>query len=653
MLINQLMNMPTGSPQIKKVMLVGLPNTGKSQVYNNLTGDYSVVANSPLTTLETKRARCRLAEQSYEVIDSPGLHSLYNPSEEELTVRDLILSEEIDILVQCMDACRLKQSLTLTAHLLTLGIPMVISLNSMDEIARKGISIDPVALSRLLGVQVVASVAVQGQGTEELKEAISRVEAGGPEIIPCGEKIEGWLAELGSKLPVEAPYKRAISLLVLLDDPLILDYVNKMYGPAAVNDLQQQVKLIKGNLRFNIGQVINQQRSRWLDRVAEEVTHRTKPQSHGFAQEFARLSRHPVFGIPILLVFLYSMFYVVVNVANVISEWMSDVLWMPVEAKISGLIPLGFWHDFLIGDYGILSMGLANALMTVLPILSVFFLVFNIIEDIGYLPNLSVLTKRLLGKLGLSGSAIIPLVLGFGCKTVATLSTKTLKSKKEKYIAVYLIAFAIPCAAQMGLNMSILGRIGLSAFVIVFSVLFVVEILVGMALNKILTKQGQGLVFIQELTAIRLPNLKGVLKKTYYRIYWFLKESLPVFLGAALALFVIDKLGVLTATKRLLNPLIEGFLGLPSAMTDAIILCLVRHEAAAGVMINLVKKGQLDYIQCIVAVTVTTMVVPCFANIMAMAKEVGGKQTLVMIILIVMSSFAIGGALRWTLVALL
>ncbi|MBF0550619.1 MAG: ferrous iron transporter B [Deltaproteobacteria bacterium] len=639
---------------MKKVLLVGLPNTGKSQVFNNLTGDYSVVANSPLTTVEIKRTRCRMAGQVYEVIDAPGLHSLYNPSEEELAVRGLILSGDIDILVQCIDAGRLKQSLTLTAHLLTLGIPLVISLNSMDEIAVKGISLDSDALSRLLGVPVVASVAVQGQGTAELKEAIGRAEHGGdPVLTPFGEKIETWLAVIGSELPPQAPFQRAISLLVLLNDPFILDHVRTTYGQTTVDVLRRQVKLIRGPLGPDVNRMINRQRSRWLDQVAEEVTRKIQPQSNRFAQNFARLSRHPVFGVPILLVILYGMFYVVVNVANVISEWMTNVLWVPVEAGVSGMIPTGLWHDFLIGEYGILSMGLANAVLTVLPILSVFFLVFNIIEDIGYLPNLSVLTKRLLEKLGLSGSAIIPLILGFGCKTVATLSTKTLRSKKEKYIAVYLIAFAIPCAAQMGLNMSILGRIGLSAFAIVFSVLIIVEILAGMALNKMLTKPEQSLAFIQELTAIRWPNPKAVLKKTYYRLYWFLKESLLVFIGAALALFIIDKLGILTITKRLVSPLVEGLLGLPSAMTDAILLCLVRHEAAAGVMINLVKKGQLDYVQCIVAVTVTTMVVPCFANIMAMAKEVGGKHTVMMIFLILMSTFAIGGALHWTLVTLL
>jgi ferrous iron transport protein B len=142
-----------------------------------------------------------------------------------------------------------------------------------------------------------------------------------------------------------------------------------------------------------------------------------------------------------------------------------------------------------------------------------------------------------------------------------------------------------------------------------------------------------------------------VVRKTYYRLYWFLRESLMVFVYAALALFVIDRVGLLDMTKRLLSPIVEGLLGLPLAMVDAIILCIARHEAAAALIINLVKKGQLDYVQCIVAVTLTTMFVPCFANIMAMIKELGSKRAIGTMFAINASAFVIAGVLNWTLMA--
>jgi len=328
---------------------------------------------------------------------------------------------------------------------------------------------------------------------------------------------------------------------------------------------------------------------------------------------------------------------------------MDGTLWIPVQSQIDNLISSRFWNDFLIGDYGILSLGLANAIITILPILSVFFIFFNILEDIGYMPNLSVLTKRIFEKVGLSGAAIMPLVLGFGCKTMATLTTKSLQSRKEKYIAVCLIAFGIPCSAQLGINISILGRMDISAFVITFSVIAFINILVGVVLNKFL-KGGEKSYFIQELPPMRFPNPKAVFIKTYYRLYWFLKEAVPVFIFAAATLFVMDNVGILDGMKKILSPIIEGFLGFPREMVDVLLICLARKEGAAALIMNLVDKGLLNYVQCIVAVIIITMI-PCFANVGAMIKEIGARRALAMVVSIYIGAFLLAGTLNWILVS--
>ena len=632
-------------------MLIGLPNTGKSQVFNNLTGEYAVVANSPLTTIQLKRTQCRIGTQIYEIIDTPGLHCLYIHSEEELVVRNAIFSERPDVIIQCIDANRLKQSLTLTADLITLGIRMIISLNAIDESARMGIWFDSDELSRLLGIPVVETMAVHGQGTRELKEAVTRARKGTWKI-GYGDLIENGIDAIETRLRKGFLYKRTASLMILRKDPFIMENLRERYGELEVAGLEKEIKGITGRFRGNIIHFINDRRNRWIDDIAERVIRKQKVAPKEFTQTLARLSRHPLFGVPILLTVKYMMFLLVVNVANVFSEWMSNELWLPVKNAIEVILPTGFWHDLLIGDYGVLSLGLANALLTVLPILFVFFVMFNTLEDMGYIANLSVLTKRILGKVGLSGGAIMPLVLGFGCKTMATLTTKTLTSRKEKYIAIYLIAFAIPCSAQLGLNMSILGRMGLGAFAIAFMVLVFVGAVAGISLNRILKEKEERLAFIQELPAIRIPSLKGVFKKTYYRLYWFLKESLMVFVYAALVLFAIDRLGILDGCKRLLRPIVEGFLGLPLAMVDAIILCFARHEAGAGMIINIIKKGQMDYTQCIVAVVITTIFAPCFANIMAMVKEIGSRSTVATLASISVSAIVTAGSLNWVLVTL-
>jgi len=640
----------SGSRPLKRIAIVGLPNTGKSQVFNNLTGEYTLVANYPLTTVEIKRTRCEIDGEPYEVIDTPGLHCLYIHSEEELIVRDMIFSEKPDMIIQCIDANQLKQSLTLTADLLELGIPMVISLNAIDETARRGVWIDSDGLSRLLGVPVVESIAVNGLGTRELKGAISKARRG-KWSLRYVDIIDDGISAIESELPEDVSFKRKVAVLLLLADPFLADYLRAEYGQEKVAQLKNKVNRVRRQFRGNFSRALNNKRSRWVDDIVNNTTRKQKITPGESSKVFARLSRHPVFGIPILLAVVFIMFLLVVNVANVIAGWMDTTVWVSVESKINSLVPAGFWNDFLIGDYGVLSLGLANAFLTVLPILTVFFIAFNILEDIGYIPNLCVLTKRIFDKLGLSGSAIMPLVLGFGCKTMATLTTKSLRSKKERYISIYLIAFAIPCAAQLGLNMSILGRMGIMAFVVAFSVLGFVEIAAGMALNKILREEGRT-DFIQELPAIRLPNAKAVMVKTYYRLRWFIKEAVPVFLYAAVALFVIDKIGILDAMKNILGPIVNGLLGLPSQMVDALILCMARHEAAAGLMIKLIEKGQLNYVQCIVSVTLTTMFVPCFANIMAMIKELGTRRALTAVLIINCTAIMVAGILNWVLVGL-
>ncbi|MBF0253231.1 MAG: ferrous iron transport protein B [Candidatus Omnitrophica bacterium] len=632
----------------KKIAIVGLPNTGKSQVFNNLTDKYSMTGNYAFTTVETQIGKCTISGTEYEVMDTPGLHCLYIHSEEELSVRDMLITEKPDVILQCIDANRLKQSLTLTSDLLELGIPMVISLNAIDETTKKGVWIDSTELSRRLGVEVVESVAISGLGNNELKSAINKARTGNYDV-DYGGIIEDGIKSIAGTIPENINYKRKVSLLFLLDDPFIKKTVNMFCGQEKSDDILKKAADIRKKFGGNLGRTINRKKNEWVDDIYTATVKKQKLNMSGFSQTFGNLSRHPIFGIPILLVIVTIMYFGVVDVANGIAGWMNDMLWVPIEGAVNSLIPQGLVNEFLIGDYGVLTLGVSNALLTVVPILSVFFLLFNTLEDIGYMPNLCVLTKNIFSKVGLSGSAIMPITLGFGCKTMATMATKSLKSKKERYISIFLIAFALPCAAQMALNMSILGRIGAYAFVISFGFLVFIEIVAGLVLNKII-KDDNACDFIQELPQMRLPSPKIILKKTYYKLVGFLHEALPVFIAAAITLFLFDKLGILDALKNLLRPVIIGYLGFPIKMVDVLILCMAKHEAAAGMIMGMVNKGELNNIQCMVAVALTTMFVPCFANIMAMIKELGAKVALRMVVIINGIALFFAGILNWILI---
>jgi len=631
-----------------KILILGLPNTGKSQIFNNLTGQYTMVANFPFTTVESKSGQCQIQDRSYAIIDTPGIHCLYIHSEEELFVRDLLLHEKPDVIIQCIDANRLKQSLTLTYDLLELNIPMVISLNAIDETIKKGIWIDSAILSQSLGIPVIESIAINGIGTNELKNAIYHAKPGN---LPdgYGENIEKNLNAIKQLIPRETPFKKKIALLLLLEDPFLFDSIKHLSNNEIEKQLKDKIKSIKKIGRINFNSLINRKKNLWIEYIIQKTVRKHKVTLKRFSETFARLSRHPIYGIPIMIFILTAMFLSVVNIANEIASWMNDTFWVPIENTINHLVPSGFLNDFLIGDYGFLTFGVSNAILTVLPILSVFFIIFNSLEDIGYIPNLTVLLKKISEKLGLTGSALMPITLGFGCKTMATLTTKSLRSKKERYISIYLIAFALPCAAQMALNMSILGSLGLRAFMIAFGVLVTVEIGAGLFLNKIL-KDEKKTNFIQSLPDIRMPNPKAVLKKTYYKLYWFLKEAIPIFVSAAIFLFFIDKLGVLDIIKNIFRPVIIDFLGFPIEMVEVLILCMAKHEAAAGMIIKLIQAGKMNYIQSIVAVCLTTMFVPCLSNIVAMIKELKLKSALIMVFAINFSAILIAGALNWVLI---
>jgi ferrous iron transport protein B len=259
-----------------------------------------------------------------------------------------------------------------------------------------------------------------------------------------------------------------------------------------------------------------------------------------------------------------------------------------------------------------------------------------------------VLLRKSGEKIGLSGKSLMPLLLGFGCKTMATLSTKSISSRREKLIAVFLIGFAIPCSAQMGLNMAILGRAGVIAFLVAFLFLLIVETGAGFILNRILPEQNN-FSFIQELPPFRLPRLGAILRKTGFRIINFLKESLLVFIIAAFCLYLLDLTGMLLILKNLAEPIVVYWLGLPIDMVEGLLLILARNEAGAGYILQMANGGELTVRQTILAVVLTTMFVPCFANMVAMVKETGKKTGLLMILAINISSLILAGGLNFLL----
>jgi ferrous iron transport protein B len=628
-----------------RILIVGLPNTGKSRLFNELTGAHTLVANYPLTTLDPARGRAVLPEGEREVVDTPGIHGLYVQSEEDAAVRREILRDASVVLVECLDAHRLSQSLGLHADLAGLGLPMVGFLTATREAADRGFTIDRPGLERALGMPVIES-AEPGKGVAELRASLP---AARPPSPPpgLGPDIEQAVDRIAALLP-PGPRRKAAEILLQQDGRLAADLATAQPGwdpSAAVAAADAEV----ARLHERPARTVARAHGRWVAAVSRELVARRPVSGAGFAANFGRLARHPLWGSVILAAFLGITYLGVVHAAGWLSEAMNRWIGYPAEALVARFVPAGFWLDFLVGPYGILTLGLFNAVFTVLPILSVFFLIFSLAEDVGYLPNLTVLSRRLFAKVGLTGSSIIPVVLGFGCKTMATLTARNLRSRKERLIVAWLIAFAIPCSAQLGLDMAVLGLYGPVAFLLAACFLAAVEVAAGLVLNAIIPGD-QPSDYVQELPPVRVPQPGVVLTKVGHRLVSFLKEALPVFIVAAVVLFAADRVGVLGWLKRGLEPVVTGFLGLPIDAVDAIILSMARHEVAAGLLLRMGTSGALTAGQAVVAVSITTMFVPCIANIIAMFRLLGARAAVIEVLLINASAFLLAGGLHWAIV---
>ncbi len=526
---------------INRIAIVGSPNVGKSSLFNGLTRSYSLVANVPHTTMEVSRAPVRIDGKEYEVIDTPGILSLDLPAEDGLVTRAILLEEHPEVIILCLDSNNFKRSLLLAAQVMELEIPLVVCLNFMDESRLKGIELSRKKLETLLGVPVVETVASEGHGVRELLKAIPRAAVAERAKVPYPQFIEAVLDELSACFPEEAMPADGVLLLLLSQAPGIERYLKSKYGAALLAQAKAVGARSIGRSKKDIANILFEERSRWAEKTEQHILQLTPTRMGRFGEALGALSRHPVWGWAVLLLVVYCTYMLVGRVGiDVLVPLFENKLFAPFNEYIASFIPWQFMRDFLFGDYGILTTGLENAIGTVLPILAMFFLVLNFLEDTGYIANLCVFSNRLFKPLGLSGKSVLPLVLGFGCRTMATLTTRILESKKERIIAVFLISFAIPCAPLLGVTLAILALLPFKAFILVFGILIVMELAAGIALNRFL-KTDLVPDFIMEIPPVRLPNLKNLLVKTYYRLKWFAIEAVPLFMIGALCCLLSTK----------------------------------------------------------------------------------------------------------------
>ncbi|WP_158855433.1 ferrous iron transport protein B [Halorhabdus sp. CUG00001] len=615
---------PTEIDAEDTLALVGCPNVGKSVVFGELAEQYVDVSNYPGTTVDTTLAEFG----DYTLTDTPGVYGISSFSEEERVTRDIVL--ETDAVINVVDATHLDRDLFLTLQLLDMGIPTVVALNMMDEAEADGIDIDVEALEAALGVPVVTTVAIDGEGFDELRKRVPEATA------PEQTAIDEFYDELPEQLEADRPEK---TLLVEGDEelPTAFDVGGVMADGGSP-------ALVESGLREEI---YSQRRSR-VQSIADSVQTVTRTDD-SIAERVSDLMINPLTGTPIALALLGLIYYFI---GDLVAQRLVDTLegellgphYIPaVESFVAGLLPDVAWLEplefLLINDnLGLLTVTVQYVIGTLLPLVVAFYLAISVLEDSGVLPRLAVLTDRGLNRIGLNGRAVVPMIVGVGCVTMAVITTRMVGSKRERTISTALLGLAVPCSAQLGVIMGLMAGLGLIYWFGYLGILLVVLGVVGVFLDRTLPGQSESLV--TELPRMRAPRPGNILRKTYNRAKMFLREAIPLFAGTAVVVSVLDYVGGLAAIKDGLRPL-TALVGMPADFGQILVLGLIRRDFAAAGMTDMA----LSSAQVFIGLVVITLFVPCILSMVMILKERDAKSAALMWLGSWVTAFTVGGVL--------
>ncbi len=580
----------------KKLMLIGNPNVGKSAIFSRLTGVKVIVSNYHGTTVEFTRGYLKLGDDRMEIVDIPGIYSLEPTIKaEEIAVKifeEAVKEKNENIFINVIDSTNLERNLNLTYELIKRDIPLIVVLNFWDEAGHTGVSINREKLENILGVPVITTCGITGEGIKSLVDNLHN-----------------------------AKRSNLISKRISKD-------ITEKSKWEQIGEIIEQVQKLK-HRHHTIGEKLSDFSIHPLSGLLVAII---------------------VLGLSLSIIRLIGE-----SLITYLFEPMFENYWTPILLKISALFNgNGILHDILIGQVidgkisyldsmGMLSTGLFVPIAMILPYITAFYFVLSFLEDSGYLPRLGILVDNLMHKLGLHGLAIIPMLLGIGCNVPGALSTRMLETRKEKFIASTLMAIAVPCMAQIAMIFGLLGRYGLKAIIIVFVVLFVVWVILGLLMNRFV--KGTSPEIFTEIPPYRIPYFKSLLKKLWMRIVWFIKEAVPYVLLGVLIINILYVLHVIDFLGNLVGPIITGLMGLPKETVGALIVGFLRKDVAVGMLVPL----GLSMKQMIISSVILTMYFPCIATFTVLLKELGAKDMVKSATIMILSTLIVGTILNLVL----
>jgi ferrous iron transport protein B len=561
-----------------KILLIGNPNVGKSALFSRLTGVEVVISNYAGTTVEYKKGTIKLEDSKAELIDVPGIYSFEADCKAEKIALEML--KEGDVVINVIDITNLERNLYLTMQLLEKGIPMVIALNFWNETKHRGIKIDVKKLEKMLDVPAIPTVAITAEGVKDLVKNIK-------------------------------------------------------------NAKKHKLKLSNKKRWAKIGDIIKK-------------TQKIRHKEHTFMQRMEELSVKPLSGLPIAIVVMIFVFFIILFIGEGLITYLFDPIfsfYLNLIHNLSHFLGSGVFHNILIGQkvngeidllqsMGLLTTGLFVPLAMVFPYVFSFYLMLGVLEDSGYLPRLSALVDNIMHKIGMHGLAIIPMMLGAGCNVPSVLGTRILESKRERFIAITLTSISIPCMAQTAMIIGLLGSYGIKGIGTVFLSLLSVMLLLGFILRK--SVKGNIPETFIEITPYRVPQIRILTKKLWWRIKGFMKEAIPYMILGVLIVNILYISNIISIISNLTSPIISGIFGLPKEAVASLLIGVLRKDVAVGMLLPL----GLTMKQLIIACVVLTMYFPCIATFVIIFKELGLKDTVKSSVIMVASTIIVGGILN-------
>jgi ferrous iron transport protein B len=626
------------------IALAGNANVGKSVVFNELTGSNQIIGNWPGKTVERAEGKLHFEGQDIDVIDLPGIYSFSTYSMEEIVSREYIAFEKPDVVINVVDASVLERNLFFTIQLKEMNVPMVVCVNQIDLAKQKGIIIDTEKLEAALGVPVVATVAIRGEGLHELMEVATQVaynkNKNRETTLEYGAEVENrikTLTDLIESKNLDLGYPSRWVAIKLLENDIEIRKLVESKSRDTVNTSFKLASEIEDIHKEPSFAVIASERYF----IANQFAHGAQLQSDikiTFSERLDRLVTHRVLGYFVSALVVGGLLLWTFIVGDFFSNLLTSAFgfFHPVDPKISGSLVTILYN----GAFG----GIVAGVTLVLPFVIPFYLMLSLIENSGILTRVAFMMDSAMHKIGLHGKALIPMILGYGCNVPAIESTRILETRRERLLAAFAITFA-PCAAR---TIVILGLVAVFVSVWWALALYVIDIAVMFILGRIALKvvPGETSGLIMEMHTFKVPSLSVAAKQTWSRTKSLIYVVFPIYIIGSALIQGLYAIGVLTPIANFLAPITVVWLGLPVIAGVVLIFGAVRKEFTLLMLVALFGTNLaaiLTPIQFIILALVSMLFIPCLATLTILLREFGWKATASIALANIVTALFVGG----------